>query len=471
MATAPMSFIGGSSLTGHLLIIAKKTTTPLVEEDRLHFAPPVPNPLNTFFDNLLPVPHTIDFRDSPDGTALGTLLTTFLYDVKNRRAISEKRFYRVGGTGAHDPAPGTADIIDPYLDGKTIGGVFKEGFRYLIPEEEWTDYSGGGVSMLSGYLFAEGEVVSVDINYMDDVPNAADLADIPGYKLVTENTTFDATFRNCEIEVIGDGTRVTLTLEVITGIPEGTGYHITSFGGNQYQTKIVTQSGNLILFGNTNFTQIVLGQNEFVKLRKRGTQYRVIECSAGLSMVGERFTATTINHSNALPEDDRIVSGDDYPRLYQWLQLYMPSSHKISTTDALLAGFSRPTDKPGAFIITTDSNRFRMPNTQALVDKGLKDFDTYGADTARLWDYPGGLQNDQVGPHYHDTAVQNKDAPGSSINPDFNRGKQKPARRWNATNGVDTNQTSSTDINTINNGAYPTENIVKNIGVINFRRT
>jgi len=43
-----------------------------------------------------------------------------------------------------------------------------------------------------------------------------------------------------------------------------------------------------------------------------------------------------------------------------------------------------------------------MPSTIGLTDKGLANFETYGTDTAnRSVDYPGGLQDENVGTHRH----------------------------------------------------------------------
>lgn len=471
MAVAKMSFFGGSSITGHLLVIAKKTTTPLVEEDRMVYAPPVNNNLNIVFPDLDPVPHTIEFRQSPDGSALGILLTTFLYDVKNQILTGERRFYVVDGPGDTDPASGQAILADPYLDGKVLGGVFKEGFRYLVPGVEFNPYAGGGVELLSGFLWSQGEVAIVDINYLASVPTGTTGAEDTEYKLITEDTILNNTHRNCEMKIQSDNARVSITLEVITDAPEGTFWHFYTTGGNQKQVKFQTQIGNLIQFDNTNFTRLAIGQNESIKIRKRGTAYDVVDIPAGLSMVGQRFSSKFLNHPNTLPEDGRLINGDDYPRLYDWLKIYLPSTHKITTTDALLAGFTHPAGKEGCFILTSDSTRFKMPDTQGYYERGLKDFDTYGTDASRSYDYPGGTQPGQVGGHFHDTAVQNKNAPASSINPTYNRGIPKPVRVWVVNNTVDANQTSSTDINRINNGDYASENLTKNDGVIHLVRT
>ncbi len=472
MAIASMSFIGGSTLTGYLLVIAKKTSTPLVTEDSISFPPPVAEPLNLVFPTLDPVPHIIEFRDSPDGSALGTLITTFLYDVKNQVVVGEMLFYQVGGMGPNDPPINQPDLTDPYLDGKTIGGVFREGYRYLKPVDEWVPKTGGGVSLVGGLTFSEHEVIIVQINYLTDVASANSGPDNPDYKLITADTTLDITYRNTEIELLGDSTRLVVTLEPISSMPDGTRFHFSTYGGTQLQAVIKTQLGALVFFNNSDSTSIVMGKNEYLTLVKRGTKFKVLESAPGLSMVGEKLTATSLIHPNTLPEDGRPLDGDDYPRLWGWLS-QQPTANKITTDDASFNALVHPVGKEGQFIVSTTSGskKFKMPNTQGWGERGLKSFTVYGTDVKRSYDYPGGTEPGRVGKHFHRSNTEG--TPDTS----FKRGGAHPDRNWNTGNTDKGGQNSSTDNNKLMNAdgtesaIDADENIMKNNGVIYLRRT
>lgn len=94
-----------------------------------------------------------------------------------------------------------------------------------------------------------------------------------------------------------------------------------------------------------------------------------------------------------------------------------------------------------------------MPKTMGLVKKGLADFTTFGGDATRPYDYPGGYQQDAVGP----------------ISIHILRGDSYSGSGEEGAGILGGGQGSSrqTDV-VVNTGGI--ENIVKNIGVIHLRR-
>lgn len=73
-----------------------------------------------------------------------------------------RRFYICGGNNEGDPPVNASSITDSYFVGKTVTGIFKEGFRYYIPSVEWT-ISGDTVSVLNGTTFQRDEVIIVEV--------------------------------------------------------------------------------------------------------------------------------------------------------------------------------------------------------------------------------------------------------------------------------------------------------------------
>jgi hypothetical protein len=94
--------IGQVNITDYLIVIARKTTSPLVIEAQEKYDPPQPATQNVVVPregNIDPVIYYVDFRESPDGVSLGLLLAQFVYDLKNKILIAERRFYIVNGSG------------------------------------------------------------------------------------------------------------------------------------------------------------------------------------------------------------------------------------------------------------------------------------------------------------------------------------------------------------------------------------
>lgn len=94
-----------------------------------------------------------------------------------------RRFYITGGNNVGDPAVGDGSIKDPFFIGKTVSGVFKEGFRYYEPGIEWNilasttpgDYD--TVNLLNGIQFAKDEVFIVEVSQLQTGTTCGDQAE------------------------------------------------------------------------------------------------------------------------------------------------------------------------------------------------------------------------------------------------------------------------------------------------------
>src|SRR5215212_8628280 len=123
-------------VTNYLLVVIRKTTDPSTEYARLSFAPPHSGSRQILFPDIDPGIYYVDYRttDNP-ALSVGVLHGSWSQDATTGIIISERRYYTVGGPLAIDPVPNQSEMPDPYLVGKTIGGIFVEGFRYLKPSE------------------------------------------------------------------------------------------------------------------------------------------------------------------------------------------------------------------------------------------------------------------------------------------------------------------------------------------------
>lgn len=454
--------IGQVNITNHLIAVARKTTTPLVIEAQESYAPPHPATRNVVVPatgDIDPVIYYVDFYESSDGIAFDLLLSQFVYDLKNQIVISERRFYVVGGPGANDPAPDQTILTDAYLDGKTISGVFKEAYRYLRPSTEtipeWQTYAGGGIELLNNLIFSGGEVVSIEISYLADQTSVTGTNGMyNGVLLIDTNTTLALTHRNKRLRCESAASIVlVVTMEAISGVADGTFYHFTSNGGNQNQTRILPDGSETIKYNGENYTEISIGKGEFVRIVKTGSFWEAELTHHNVLQVGERFSGTWKDQPSCKPEDATLYDGDEWPRIWWWITTKLPSTHKVVDDTVIDLGYTHPSDKPGLFVVHSTLKKFRVPNTQNISERGLKNFTSYSADSERVYDYPGGVQNEMIGPHVHPLP---SDASGSA-------NIQSITHTANADEGF--NPANLTDYN-----VGGTENRVKNIGVIYMRR-
>lgn len=454
--------VGQVNITGHLIAVARKTSTPLVIEAQESYAAPHPATRNVVVPavgSIDPVIYYVDFYESANGVSFDLLLSQFVYDLKNQIIISERRFYVVGGPGANDPAPDQTIIADAYLDGKTISGVFKEGFRYLRPSTEtipeWQVHSGGGVELLNDLILSGGEIVSIEISYLANQTQVTGGSGMySGVELIDTDTTLSITHRNKRLRCESAASnKLVVTMEAIAAVADGTFYHFTSNGGSQNQTRILPDGSETIKYNGENYPEISIGKGEFVRIVKTGSFWEAELTHNFVLQVGERHKPTWKDHPSSKPEDGTLYDGDEWPRIWWWIKNKLPSTHYVTDDNVINGGYAHPADKVGLFVIHSSLKKFRLPNTQNLSERALKNFTSFGSDTERVYDYPGGLQNEMIGPHVHSLPA---DASGSA---DI----QSLVNSGNADEGISASHLSGYNIG-------GTENRVKNIGVIFMRR-
>lgn len=450
------------NITNDLIVIARKTTTPLVIEAQEVYAAPHPVTQNVVLPatgDIDPVIYYIDFYESSNGVSLDLLLSSFQYDLKNNIILSERRFYTVGGLGPNDPPADQDTLTDAYLDGKTISGVFKEGFRYLKPETEvtpeWEVVAGGGIRLLGGKQFSVDEVVSIEISYTGSSSGSSSGGSLyNGVALIDTNTTLNSTYRNKRLRTESAASnKLVVTLEAVGSVPDGAFYHFTSNGGNQNQTRILPNGSETIKYNGENYSELSIGKGEFVRIVKTGTFWEAEMAHPNILQVGERFSGTWKDHPSCKPEDGTLYDGDEWPRMWWWLQNKLPLTHSITDDTVIDPGYAFQVIRTGQFVMHSTLKKFRVPNTENISEKGLKDFASYGTDTSRTYDYPGGWQADQVGQSSFILKKANGYTGGSQ-----NAGWFGPG---------DPNHPHPDEVITINGG---NENTVKNNGVIYMRR-
>lgn len=330
-------------------------------------------------------------------------------------------------------------------------------------DTEWEfDDTTGKITLLYGQ-FSNDEKFIVEIKY-----NVGASTSTVASGIFTETITVDASTytvdaadkykRHC---LDCSGATQVVTLCPLSSLATGDFFYFEhKREGVQAQSKIVVDGSDRILYNGLNYStneleELWLAKGESLYLRKEDTYWEVIFDYAG-HRVGERMAATYKDHPNYLPEDGRLCDGDEYPALWWWINNVLPSTHVITDDTVVTGGYAHPAAKVGLFVKHSSLKKFRLPNTQNVGERGLLDFDSYGADTNRSYDYPGGYQGDVVGPFTMTATVpKGYSYTGSPNNDRFGNGSSTPQNV--AISGISVTTGNS-------------ETRVKNIGVIYLRR-
>jgi hypothetical protein len=472
--------VGQVNITNYLIAVARKTTTPLVIEAQEAYAPPHPATRNVVVPavgSIDPVIYYVDFYESTNGVSLDLLLSQFVYDLKNQVVIFERRFYVVGGPLTYDPPANQDTLTDAYLDGKTISGFFKSGQGYLRPNTEpiveWIPVTGGGIQLQNNLIFSQDEVYCVEISYLANQTQIVGGGLYNGVQLIDVNTTLNSSYRGKRLrcEASASSTLV-VTLESVASVPDGTFYHFTTNGGTHNQTRILPFGSETIKYNGENYPEIWIGKGEFVRIVKVGSIWEAEMAHDNILKVGEHFSGTWKDHPSSKPEDGTLYDGDEWPRPWWWLKNKLPSTHYIVDDNVVNGGYTHPAGQEGLFVLHSSLKKFRLPNTQNISERGLKNFNSYGADAQRVYDYPGGVQNESVGPANIKTTAWTGNGIGHN-------GVSSTSVGFLATLGdgglISSDSASGTNNNSARTITFSVispggENRVKNFGVVYLRR-
>lgn len=334
-------------VTGYLKVQAREVNNPGAVVANETIPPPIPDPYGLVFTGLNEVPHYVDFYESSDGVVMGLLLMTIYYDVGSGVATSEMRFYKADGVGPYDPASGTAAITDPYLTGKNVIKVFKEGFRFLEGSVEFIQ-SGSTVTIpvsdaLPDPTFGVGEKISLEIAYAASSSSSVAGQGYPKSVIeITSDATLNTTHYNNLMEAIGAGSILTVNIPALSMIPDGIKFGFTTDNGSQRYLAITVPPGNFFAVGKQQRGTIWLAQGEQITLIKKGYYMRVVSWTGDHLRVGDRVTKDGTPPLNSLPETGGWYLKSEYPRLWEWYINTLPPADIVnSSDDAVLNGLLR----------------------------------------------------------------------------------------------------------------------------------
>lgn len=427
-----------------LISVLYNTLAPAAELARIVDSSTHASPVNQEFDNIDPGTYIVKIYQSVDGVTLGTIQHDFWIDANTNQIISERIFFMVDGPDADDPANGTVDYINAYLNGKTISGIFQEGFRFLQDGIEWIPRTGGGFTLQAGLVFNQYQVWSVDVAYtVSATPVASN--DIYGNIIaVPGNLTIGATHYNASLYCNCAATTQTITLPFSATIPDGKAFLIIHDGGNQINVAIKTQAGELFRFRGADKTIIHLGVGESIKFIKKGTKFYCIDDKGQWNRLGEQVAAEIVIQNSLVMDGATTYDGLVYLRAYDFIANNIPGAQK---TDFATWAASKQT----LYAIDTTAKTFKTPNRLNMSTRFVKTVG--GSDASRPDNVPGGYQADKVGPHVHTFPIGNGTGPTKM--PDENPADGNIQRDLASTNTNGPDLLSGLETTVKNIGALP----------------
>lgn len=403
--------LGTVNYTDFLRVTACKVSSPTVVAYETYIDVPVTN-YNFIIPDLDPENYIVSYYDAPTNPSTGTLVMQLIVNALTSDILYERRFYTCGGDGDYDPADGDTSITDPYLINKNVTGVFKEGFRYFEPITEFSfDDETGEVAVLNGTSFTLLEKFIVEIKYNVQQQTQDSGGGLYSQTItVTEATkTLTSSDIGARVRCVGTASTQVITLPSLSTFSEDRGlYFDNSCGGQAVQVKLLLPGTEKIRYNgfmaaSDLFSEFWVSKGEHLLIRKYDdTYWEVIGDYAGVH-VGEKVTLGYNAHPNILVEQAQLIDGDEYPRLWWWINNVLPATHYYiddTVTDTVFTGYLQ--SKTGQFAIHSTLKKFRMPFTVYMTERGLHNFLTAGSgDPEREVPYPGGFQEEAIMEHDH----------------------------------------------------------------------
>jgi hypothetical protein len=193
---------------------------------------------------------------------------------------------------------------------------------------------------------------------------------------------------------------LTATLPDVTTTKVGDYYAFTSLMPLLKCATITTFGAQIIKYAiSDNRTSMYMYTGERLVLVSAGTYWLVHACFGNFDSVGESFGARKQKGNTAILNGG-LVSRTIYARLWNEFASTLTNNQQIVSDADWLAGSGGNVNVyRGCFSHGDGVTTFRLPDERGLYDRYL-DL-SRGLATGRLHNYPGGLEMDAIGEHFH----------------------------------------------------------------------
>src|SRR6185312_14242337 len=373
-------------------------------------AKPYGNPIQVTFNYNCLSGHIyiIKLWESVDTTPTGVVRNSFSQSVNSTNVSVKLRpdEYLEADVTTGLTSGTTSYINTDWADWKY--SIERIGMGTMVPDytidtnPNYTAILTGGFSLIQdGDVFQPNEkfVVRFEPQVTTASPPAGSASAIfSNGRIITEDTDFSNSDAGQALFIQSIANKITLTLPALSTIQDYTFFYFFSFGGQHYNAvfnafgtdKIQYQ----IIHGNHQVGQIILGQNESLKIFKANGVWNV-ENNLSVDKVGEILFNYLYAPMNTLPLMGQLVSRTEYPRLWAYVQT-LPDSVVTDTawlsTFTVIDGVTYYTNK-GFFSAGDGSTTFRLP----LVNNFIRP-----VQSPRV---PGSMEPQTIQRHSHDISA------------------------------------------------------------------
>jgi hypothetical protein len=216
---------------------------------------------------------------------------------------------------------------------------------------------------------------------------------ITGIVQITTSTSWADTHKRKLINISGGTNKVVYTLPDLSDVEENTLIPIETNINNNFQSIINTSAGQLIYFGGSGYSQIVMGIGENLWVYRAADGWQVVASFGNYMTVGEVVISYKLL-ANTVIAEGQLLDRDAYPRLWAFAQSV--GSSLVTEDD----WNSDTTTYRGCFTTgPTGQNKFRVPDLRGafprFLDRGR------GIDTDRADGRAGYWEDDQNKDHSH----------------------------------------------------------------------
>lgn len=332
-----------------------------------------------------------------------------------------------------------------------VGTWFPQGAPNVTNPRYAQDTAGGFHLVQAGDVFQPNQQLVVRFQPQVAPAEASSTGVFSTYETITASTVFTSSDLNKAIFIQGSGSYLTNTLPPLSSVSDTQFMYFYSAGGSHVSAIFICAGSDTIQM-NTLITQIVLCQNERLKIFKANGVWNIDQIEASVSMVGEvlyRFNPSIIGQYglNTVPADGSLLNRNTYYRLYMYLvnSGVMPVSETAWGAATVKDGVTFYLNK-GNWTLGDGSTTFRVPD--------LRDFFLRGT-TASIG----------AGAGMYDTLLTHKHPTQTGLLPGAPDGESPGA----ANNGRYYNQQNQkadlTDLPSNDPGAGNTASMIQRIGV------
>lgn len=403
---------------GGALITTQKLRFTAAQEDSINaivasltMDPPHAFPMDVTLNVPNPVPHRVRIYSTPDATP-GTLVAEFTYDPTYTNVrIRAKLELLVGGSGPFDPADGaTMTPIIPDLIGWDWYPEMrsKQGSMAAAEYTKIESVPGAGFDRMG--LTGDDVFVAPDYLFIHFLPQVTVSQPVYNYlnlytdiKEIPTSVTMDDTFYRKLCEFTSAGASPIVDFLALSTVPEGTLLTFSTMRGAQKQATLRAFPGEFLIYGNTNYPALFMGQMETLWLLRRADGWHVANDWKGMATVGQLVDMEMSLPNTVLYNGGGLVDGGgnpipilraQYPRAEWYVLSRLPAGQILTIADRIAGGIL----KSGYWAY--DATNLYAPDYQGNSRRTLPG--TRGNDSDRNnASLPGSYEADQVIKHTH----------------------------------------------------------------------